>query len=364
MDFDMIVGVFKPIGGTFSSFNIGEDVKICESLVGGLMIRKTSDPDCLVRVRQYTSDQELNEGEKRLLHFVAERYDCRVGLTTVRLGETRGQIVGVSKDVIIICPDIVELEPPVDYNLETGKSLLDELIKIIEDTPIQEERTENTPVQEEREERTNMFNSFNQNFGKINSTQFKLSINGLAVRGKDGKYLTFNPETRELIEVTNGFFDNMSDLLFMMPAVEVEKGDIILHQNKPYYITSVTEHSVKGVDFEEAVESVLIPKTNVFGVKYFTKVFNCLGTNNVLGTELAKNPMMAYALMGGKDFDLSKIMMFQALSGQGKPITDFSKNPIMLLALAENENGSNMNDFVKMQLLSQIAGQTTKDTEN
>ena len=76
--------------------------------------------------------------------------------------------------------------------------------------------------------------------------------------------------------------------------------------------------------------------------------------------------MMAYALMGGKDFDLSKIMMFQALSGQGKGIADFSENPIMLMALMSNENGKNdLSDFAKMQILSGLSNKkkTTKETK-
>lgn len=198
-----------------------------------------------------------------------------------------------------------------------------------------EENKEEKKVKEE----TNMFSNLGSSFGKIGSDQFRLSINGLAVKGKDGKYVTFNPETRELVEVTTGFFDDMKDLLFLMPTTELEVGDIIIHQNKPYYITVSKDNVVKGIDFEDAIESTLVPKTNVFGMKYYTKVFNCLGTNNILGTDIASNPMMAYALMGGKDFDLSKIMMFQALSGQGKGIADFSENPIMLMALMSNENG-------------------------
>ena len=154
----------------------------------------------------------------------------------------------------------------------------------------------------------------------------------------------------------------MKDLLFVMPATELEVGEIILHQNdKPYYITSIENGNVRGIDFEEAVENTLIPKTNVFGIKYYTKVFNCLGTNNILGTDLASNPMMAYALMGGKDFDLSKMMMFQAMTGKGKGISDLSENPIMLMALMSNENGGNgLSDFAKMQILSQISTKTKK----
>lgn len=226
----------------------------------------------------------------------------------------------------------------------------------IEDMPSHDHNSKicNCKMETEKEDK-GMFSNLGSSFGKIDSRQFRLSINGLTVLGKDDKYYTFNPDTRELVEVTTGFFDDMKDLLFLMPTTELEVSDIILHQGKPYYITKVSENTVKGIDFEDAVESVLIPKTNVFGIKYYTKVFNCLGTNNVLGSDIASNPMMAYALMGGKDFDLSKMMMFQALSGNNKGLTDFSENPVMLMALMSNEKGGELSDFAKMQVLTQLA---------
>lgn len=295
-----------------------------------------------------------------------------------------GTVVGISKHYVLVMPDdrvqcmitsqhkkrlLVENEQT-DL-MVTGHAFDDDFIKDtldLLDMKSDEKQGCSTNCvecydapQKEKEE-TQMFSEIGSSFGKLNSNQFRLSINGLAVKGKDNKYFTFNPETRELVEVSNGFFDDMKDLLFVMPATELEVGDIILHQNdKPYYITSIENGNVRGIDFEEAVENTLIPKTNVFGIKYYTKVFNCLGTNNILGTDLASNPMMAYALMGGKDFDLSKMMIFQAMTGKGKGISDLSENPIMLMALMSNENGGNgLSDFAKMQILSQISTKTKK----
>ena len=248
------------------------------------------------------------------------------------------------------------VEVLVEEILSDLKNIPTHLDLAIDDMPSHDHNSKicNCKMETEKEDK-GMFSNLGSSFGKIDSRQFRLSINGLTVLGKDDKYYTFNPDTRELVEVTTGFFDDMKDLLFLMPTIELEVSDIILHQGKPYYITKVSENTVKGVDFEDAVESVLIPKTNVFGIKYYTKVFNCLGTNNVLGSDIASNPMMAYALMGGKDFDLSKVMMFQALSGNNKGLTDFSENPIMLMALMSNEKGGELSDFAKMQVLTQLA---------
>lgn len=371
----MIVLVFRVPKNTVN-LNIGEHVE--------LEYDSIKEHYCLNTEFARVSNQLFtpnSDDVKSLLEFVAKK-DGRIvyiwdNERNIYLDNTIVEVKAANGEYIIVAPseesqyligESIDQEPSIEELLKglLGDTENDMTCEKCCDTErkcaVAEENKEEKKVKEE----TNMFSNLGSSFGKIGSDQFRLSINGLAVKGKDGKYITFNPETRELVEVTTGFFDDMKDLLFLMPTTELEVGDIILHQNKPYYITVSKDNVVKGIDFEDAIESTLVPKTNVFGMKYYTKVFNCLGTNNILGTDIASNPMMAYALMGGKDFDLSKIMMFQALSGQGKGIADFSENPIMLMALMSNENGKNdLSDFAKMQILSGLSNKkkTTKETK-
>lgn len=371
----MIVLVFRVPKNTVN-LNIGEHVE--------LEYDSVKEHYCLNTEFARVSNQLFtpnSDDVKSLLEFVAKK-DGRIvyiwdNERNIYLDNTIVEVKAANGEYIIVAPS-EESQYLIGESIDQEPSIEELLKRLLGDTEndmtcekccdterkcaVAEENKEEKKVKEE----TNMFSNLGSSFGKIGSDQFRLSINGLAVKGKDGKYVTFNPETRELVEVTTGFFDDMKDLLFLMPTTELEVGDIIIHQNKPYYITVSKDNVVKGIDFEDAIESTLVPKTNVFGMKYYTKVFNCLGTNNILGTDIASNPMMAYALMGGKDFDLSKIMMFQALSGQGKGIADFSENPIMLMALMSNENGKNdLSDFAKMQILSGLSNKkkTTKETK-
>ena len=371
----MIVLVFRVPKNTVN-LNIGEHVE--------LEYDSVKEHYCLNTEFARVSNQLFtpnSDDVKSLLEFVAKK-DGRIvyiwdNERNIYLDNTIVEVKAANGEYIIVAPS-EESQYLIGESIDQEPSIEELLKGLLGDTEnnmtcekccdterkcaVAEENKEEKKVKEE----TNMFSNLGSSFGKIGSDQFRLSINGLAVKGKDGKYITFNPETRELVEVTTGFFDDMKDLLFLMPTTELEVGDIILHQNKPYYITVSKDNVVKGIDFEDAIESTLVPKTNVFGMKYYTKVFNCLGTNNILGTDIASNPMMAYALMGGKDFDLSKIMMFQALSGQGKGIADFSENPIMLMALMSNENGKNdLSDFAKMQILSGLSNKKkpTKETK-
>lgn len=369
-----IVLVFKMTKNAIN-LNIGEHVE--------LEYDSTKEHYCLNAGFTRISNQLFapnSDDVKSLLEFVANK-EGKVayvwdGERNIYLDNTIVEVKAVNGEYVIVAPS-EESQYLINETLDQEPSIEDILRDWLEEAECgvaceehccTEEKCEVVRENKEKKvkEETNMFSNLGSSFGKIGSDQFRLSINGLAVKGKDGKYVTFNPETRELVEVTTGFFDDMKDLLFLMPTTELEVGDIILHQNKPYYITVSKDNVVKGIDFEDAIESTLVPKTNVFGMKYYTKVFNCLGTNNILGSDIASNPMMAYALMGGKDFDLSKVMMFQALSGQGKGIADFSENPIMLMALMSNENGKgDLSDFAKMQILSGLSNKkkTSKETK-
>ena len=371
----MIVLVFRVPKNTVN-LNIGEHVE--------LEYDSVKEHYCLNTEFARVSNQLFtpnSDDVKSLLEFVAKK-DGRIvyiwdNERNIYLDNTIVEVKAVNGEYIIVAPseesqyligESIDQEPSIEELLKglLGDTENDMACEKCCDTERKCTVAEENKEEEKVKEETNMFSNLGSSFGKIGSDQFRLSINGLAVKGKDGKYVTFNPETRELVEVTTGFFDDMKDLLLLMPTTELEVGDIIIHQNKPYYITVSKDNVVKGIDFEDAIESTLVPKTNVFGMKYYTKVFNCLGTNNILGTDIASNPMMAYALMGGKDFDLSKIMMFQALSGQGKGIADFSENPIMLMALMSNENGKNdLSDFAKMQILSGLSNKKkpTKETK-
>ncbi len=300
---------------------------------------------------------------------------------TVVYADNKGFVIATAlpeiSELIIHCEEFGDYELDYDNNIEStinddiidifcfGEELSEKLEDIISVKEIDagclfKLPTRNTAEliakekeQEKNKEEKNMFQDLIFG-GKIDNGQFRMSINGLAVRGAEGKYFTFNPTTKELVEVSNGFFDQMNDLLFTMPALELEKGDIIIHQNKPYYITVSDNNVIKGASFIDATEDVLLPKTNLFGQSYFIKVFNCLGTNNILGSDITSNPTLAYALMGGKEMDLSKILMLQAMS-KGEGIADFSSNPMMLMALMGKDNGGDMSDFMKMQMLTSLS---------
>lgn len=202
-------------------------------------------------------------------------------------------------------------------------------------------------VEPARKEETQMDNVFGKlGFGKCTDTRFSLSINGLAVRQSNGKYVVYNKESNEFVDATDMLI-NIKDALFVLPAVEINEGDTVLHEGKPYYIVDVNRNEIKAVSYEECTQTVLIPKTTMFGLKYFTKVFSFFGDNFAATGELFNNPMMLMALMNdSKDNDLTKMMLLSSLS-KG----DLASNPMLLTMLMKDDGKTDFSTFAMMSML-------------
>ena len=205
-------------------------------------------------------------------------------------------------------------------------------------------------INDEREESKLMDNLFgNLGFGKIRGDRFKLSMNGIAVAQNSGKYVVYNKDNNEFVDVSNMLFD-IKDALFLLPAVEVNAGDTVLHEGKPYFVVDTT-NEIKAVDYETCTQTVLIPKSTMFGIKYFQKVFSMFGDNFAAAGDLFSNPMMLMALMEGKNSDLTQMMLFSSLSNG-----DLGSNP---MALAMMLNGDKSNDSLStIALMSMFNGGT------
>lgn len=236
-----------------------------------------------------------------------------------------GVVVGHQNSLVTVYLGVVEL----DENTVTVS--LDDLL--VPDLDGDTEVCECTEYYKdyESEEKSVMENIFNGSFGKLQSNRFKLSMNGIAVyQPTSGKYIVYNKSNNEFVDVNDLLLD-IKDALFLLPTVDVAVGDTILHEDKPYYVIDTT-NGIKAVSYEECTETTLIPKSTMFGIKYFTKVFSMFGDNFAATKDLFSNPMMLMALMEGKGSDLSQLMLFNSLS-KG----DLGSNPMALAMLLKGD---------------------------
>jgi hypothetical protein len=255
-------------------------------------------------------------------------------------------IVEFTKDnFIIVYHGVVEI--PEDYNIMKAQDLNEKLLEEEEKEQdfrycltslgeaILEELGEKPIIMEEvRKDKTNMENLFgNLGFGKLRDPRFKLSINGIAVAQSNGKYVVYNKDNNEFVDASDLIFD-VKDGLFALPAIEVKVGDTIIHENKPYYIVD-TANEIKAVDYESCTQTVLIPKSTMFGIKYFTKVFSMFGDNFASAGDLFSNPMMLMALMDGTNTDITQLMLFNSMNNG-----DLGSNPMALAMMLKGDKGN------------------------
>lgn len=200
----------------------------------------------------------------------------------------------------------------------------------------------------EREEEKNMDNVFGKlGFGKNTDSRFALSINGIAVRqANSDKYVVYNKENNEFVDTTDMLI-NIKDALFVLPAVEINVGDTVIHENKIYFIVS-TGREIKAVSYDDCTQTVLIPKTTMFGLKYFTKVFSLFGDNFAATGELFSNPMMLMALINGEgNGDISKLLLMSSLT-KGEVMN----NPMMLSMLLKDNDKTDLSTIAMMSMFS------------
>lgn len=197
---------------------------------------------------------------------------------------------------------------------------------------------------EEREEKS--MNNLFDGFGRTSDYRLKLSLNGIAVRQSNGNYVVFNKETREFVDCTKMLLD-IKDGIFVLPAVEVKAGDTIIHEDKIYFVVDTT-NEIKAVSYEDCTQTVLVPKTTMFGVKYFKKVCSLFGDNFTNNKDLFKNPMVLMALINGdKDTDISKLMLLSSLGN-----TDLASNPLLLSVLMKDGKS----DLATLAMMSALNG--------
>ena len=249
-------------------------------------------------------------------------------------GFDHGVVIGHQENAVVVYLGVIQLEDYMETTPYEGpagptEEEINAFIKELFDIALDEYEEEETKDYES-EENSVMENIFNGSFGKLRSNRFKLSMNGIAVfQPSSGKYIVYNKDNNEFVDVNDLLFD-IKDALFLLPAVDVVAGDTILHEDKAYYVID-TRDGIKAVSYEDCTQTTLIPKSTMFGIKYFTKVFSMFGDNFAATKDLFSNPMMLMALMEGKNSDLSQLMLFSSLS-KG----DLGSNPMALAMLLKD----------------------------
>ena len=173
----------------------------------------------------------------------------------------------------------------------------------------------------------NMNNDFS--FGPFNTKDIRLSLYGMAIKNKSGKWVSYDKATHRLmdVEVFNIDIDSTKVFYKIPKAVnDVVAGDIILHNGKPMFVEEVLNNNKFAViDPYEGTAITILAPVSPFGFNFITKIVSltdCMPEasednpfGNLLPFMLGDNNSLMLAMMLNKGAGDIDPMIFAAMSG-------------------------------------------------
>lgn len=174
--------------------------------------------------------------------------------------------------------------------------------------------------------------SFNINidFGPCGD-EVAFSPYGLAIRNSKGEYFTYNPTSKQTIDVT-GFTFTFQNMVYRMPvaASAVKEGDMIIHKHHPMFVSSISEGNIEVIDILESEVKTVIPISNPFGFNFITKIMPIVNFGNTAPSPDQPfgnlMPMMMASMVfgdneGNNGNDMGKMFMLSAMMGNSNPFS-------------------------------------------
>ena len=188
------------------------------------------------------------------------------------------------------------------------------------------------------EKENNKMKNFNFDFGPCNPETIRMSMYGLAIKNSTGTWVSYNPATKQIIDVDVLNFDG-AKFLYKMPVAlkEVKVGDIVIHNRKPMFVISTAKdqsNALMVVDIYAGEEKTIVPPVNMFGFNFVVRVVSLFGelSQNAPSADAPFGNMLPFLLMNdNKDIDPMAMML---MMGQGG--TNFASNPMMMYFLMKD----------------------------
>lgn len=194
-------------------------------------------------------------------------------------------------------------------------------------------------VDKEKENKT--MNGLNLDFGPCGNG-VRLSMYGMAIQNNAGEWVSYNPATKEIINVDILNIADGGKYMYKIPVPiqDVKAGDIVVHNRVPMFVTEVPgDGNFTVVDVRAGESKTIIPARNMFGFNFMTKVVNLFG--NIMGTPSADQPfgnMLPFLMLGNGDNSNSNDAMLMLMLTQNQNLTgcNLFGNPMMMYFLMKD----------------------------
>ena len=192
---------------------------------------------------------------------------------------------------------------------------------------------------------------FNNTFGKVRGNALALSYDGkIAVSNNNDDYVRYNAET-STVENIKKFVINDSKWFFIIPAAEVEVGDIIKYNDGYFQAIKINEDGISAINLMNSTMTTIVKET-IFGMSCYAKVISLIDSNTLGAQNSGNNMMMMFMMMEDDEMDMKELMMMQMLANNGGKTNNV--NPMMLALMMDDDDEDNdtLTNILMMQAMT------------
>lgn len=176
-------------------------------------------------------------------------------------------------------------------------------------------------------------------FGPVTNDSIRLSMYGIAVKTKDGKWVSFDTAKHKIIDVTDFVFSNKKILYYMPVAIkDIAIGNAIMQNGSVYYVIEAPEATgvINCLDIATGEYKKIMLTTNMYGFDYVTKIvsitdlcpcepsadqpFGNMLPLMMMGDNDKIDPMIFMLMNQNGNFDMNNPMLLYALSSGNKDL--------------------------------------------
>lgn len=123
-------------------------------------------------------------------------------------------------------------------------------------------------------------NLFNFKFGPVGAA--RLSIYGISICDKEGRWVSYDKKNNSIIDVSPFNFES-KEVIYRMPTSldSVCIGDILIHNETPCIVSEINAGSFTVIDYFNSTEKTILPIKNIFGFNFVEKLVSLINLDSV-----------------------------------------------------------------------------------
>lgn len=271
-----------------------------------------------------------------------------------------GKVASINSNAIfattLAAPDTITLGSQIDAIKDKCAMIDNDYIDDRINKVLNEQNTFNNNVDNKKGNKK--MKAFNFDFGPCTTDNIRMSMYGLAVKNANGTWVSYNPESKEIIDVDIFNFDG-GKFLYKMPVAikDIAPGMVIVHNRKAMFVIEVGDNGITVVDPQAGEEKKILPTKNCFNFNFYTRVVSLFDSfmkspENAPSVENPFGNMLPFLMMSENsgEFDMNTMLMLSMMGGQSG--MDFSKNPMMMYFLMKDSK--NADDLLPLMFMGNL----------